>query len=512
MRSHGLCSNDANLTDKFVWGKKRDKERKSGLTADEAQRRDAERRAEAQAELERLNQRRAEREREMALREEEQMRAAQAAESAHMAEWIAKEDDFHLEQAKRRASIRVRERRAKPIDFLTLNLKWSQPPEARAQSTMGFNDSKDDEDDDDGTGLEVDLDEPYKIFDDLALEDAKELHEDIKMYLSLEKAEVNKEFWRCLLIVSAATLERLEEERQLGGARAAARYHDQGSSNREQEGGHMSSGVRDQIVQLLSGKTHAQLVQLQGQIEGKLAQGGPIDTDYWETLLRELVVWKAKAKLRDMHEIVLTNRLEQLRRKQRDEAHQFVEDLKNSMPDIEEEGEEEGGELTEAPPAKPVAEELVRESWDPALEPRKLSKPMPDMFRAYPLVDLADEMRELVEARKQVRSRRFVVKRDPRRMVADAEAAEASGSGTTGSRRDEEIYQAAVGQGLDEEEEFFNTEVALASHAYSWEDKYRPRKPRYFNKVHTGFEWNKYNQTHYEYVPPPSCVRCGEMS
>lgn len=35
---------------------------------------------------------------------------------------------------------------------------------------------------------------------------------------------------------------------------------------------------------------------------------------------------------------------------------------------------------------------------------------------------------------------------------------------------------------------------------YSWEDKFRPRKPRFFNRVHTGFEWNKYNQTHYEYV------------
>lgn len=66
--------------------------------------------------------------------------------------------------------------------------------------------------------------------------------------------------------------------------------------------------------------------------------------------------------------------------------------------------------------------------------------------------------------------------------------------------KDEEIYEAAVGQGLDEEEELFNMEVEMEKHSYTWEDKYRPRKPRYFNKVHTGFEWNKYNQTHYEYA------------
>ena len=69
------------------------------------------------------------------------------------------------------------------------------------------------------------------------------------------------------------------------------------------------------------------------------------------------------------------------------------------------------------------------------------------------------------------------------------------------NNKDEEIYQAAVGQGLDEEEELFNMEGEMSKTAYSWEDKYRPRKPRYFNKVHTGYEWNKYNQTHYEYVP-----------
>ena len=52
---------------------------------------------------------------------------------------------------------------------------------------------------------------------------------------------------------------------------------------------------------------------------------------------------------------------------------------------------------------------------------------------------------------------------------------------------------------LEEEEELFNMEATISNPTtYSWEDKYRPRKPRYFNRVHTGYEWNKYNQTHYE--------------
>ncbi len=43
---------------------------------------------------------------------------------------------------------------------------------------------------------------------------------------------------------------------------------------------------------------------------------------------------------------------------------------------------------------------------------------------------------------------------------------------------------------------------------YWWNEKYRPRKPKYFNRVHTGYEWNKYNQTHYDHDnPPPKVVQ-----
>ena len=46
---------------------------------------------------------------------------------------------------------------------------------------------------------------------------------------------------------------------------------------------------------------------------------------------------------------------------------------------------------------------------------------------------------------------------------------------------------------------------------YWWHDKFRPRKPKYFNRVHTGYEWNKYNQTHYDHDnPPPKIVQVRE--
>ena len=59
-----------------------------------------------------------------------------------------------------------------------------------------------------------------------------------------------------------------------------------------------------------------------------------------------------------------------------------------------------------------------------------------------------------------------------------------------------------------EEELGLADEVASGAVTYSWQDKYRPRKPRFFNRVKTGYDWNKYNQTHYDKDnPPPKVVQ-----
>lgn len=63
-------------------------------------------------------------------------------------------------------------------------------------------------------------------------------------------------------------------------------------------------------------------------------------------------------------------------------------------------------------------------------------------------------------------------------------------------------------KGMNDDEVEFSVETKLDPQIYLWSDKYRPRKPRYFNRVHTGFEWNKYNQTHYDIDnPPPKIVQ-----
>ena len=55
--------------------------------------------------------------------------------------------------------------------------------------------------------------------------------------------------------------------------------------------------VQNDIASILDGKSLEQLSQLQRQIQAKLASNEPIDVEYWEGLLKNLIVWKAKVRV-----------------------------------------------------------------------------------------------------------------------------------------------------------------------------------------------------------------------
>lgn len=80
------------------------------------------------------------------------------------------------------------------------------------------------------------------------------------------------------------------------------------------------SSVSADVDRLLGPKSYAELEKLEKQIRAKLKSNEPIDVDYWEHLLRSLIVWKARAKLRGVSETILKSRLDKLRKQQEDEA------------------------------------------------------------------------------------------------------------------------------------------------------------------------------------------------
>ncbi|ORX91735.1 hypothetical protein K493DRAFT_317098 [Basidiobolus meristosporus CBS 931.73] len=448
---------DSNLGQKFVWRKKKEKDSKLGLSESEIARRERERREEAKIELEKLNKRRTEREIEMQLREEEKARLQREADLAALGDWQSKEDEFHLEQAKLRAEIRIKENRAKPIDILAINIRLA-----------------DEGDKAEDLGLEISMDEPYAIFENLEYDDVVELKNDLQLYLTLEKKPKNIEFWESMSVVC---------EDKLSTLRAQA-------SNPSG----IVDAVADDITNLLSNKTYEQLTILEEQIHRKLASNEPIDTEYWEQLLKALVVWKAKVKLRNMHTVIIQKRLEQLRNKQREDALKVQHELQETLQQEIAKGDE-----ADEPMTTEVEQGIP---YNRAMSPILCSE-IPREDRDLPVLDPEEELQKLLQARQNVQKNHFF----PRKLEIIRKPVEAIQTDLD-SEISRILYEKEAAQDLDEDEDFFNIEASLAKTTYLWEDKYRPRKPRFFNRVHTGYEWNKYNQTHYDVDnPPPKVVQ-----
>jgi len=257
--------------------------------------------------------------------------------------------------------------------------------------------------------------------------------------------------------------------------------------------------VESDIANLLAGKSYEHLVTLQRQIQAKLASNEPLDVEYWEGLLKKVLVYKAQSKLKVHHEVVVQNRLEQLRKRQRDEALRAQQELLA--------GAAAALSLNKVAPA--TEQEKLAEKAEPyhrsmSPQPIDITK-LSYEERQIDIITAAEDRRNLIERRRAVKTSQFVVK--PTAPVPDIpEKAEAPIDADFAS---EAMFRAEAEKDMDEEEEFFNVEESLPNQeTYSWEDKYRPRKPRYLNKVHTGYEWNKYNQTHYDTDnPPPKVVQ-----
>ncbi|RKP27084.1 mid region of cactin-domain-containing protein [Syncephalis pseudoplumigaleata] len=475
--------NDANLEQKFVWGKKLQQEAKRGIDAREQERRDRERREESRIELEKLRKKREERELEMKLREQEQLRMQRDADLALLGDWEAKEEQFHLEQAKRRAGIRIKMGRAKPIDILAINVRLVDNSEADKTG----DESAEEEDEDEAAGLEVNLEEPYRIFESLDVGEMTELHHDIKYYLSLEKSERNQQFWQAMLVVCEDELARLK------GVQGAA--HDPRAVGRTS----VASVVATDVQMLLEGKTGEQLEELQRQIQLKLNSNEPMDVDYWERVLKALLVAKAKAKLDDIHQEMLSKRLEKLRALQRRQAEKSRQEMEQAL------------RRTARGAGDSPREALTLAMADAATEPTGPIEPyvramspvpwssIPRSDKLLPVVDAVQDKADLASQRVQVQQRPFV----PKAAASSAQAPTLDPDDLAA-----EMFRMEMDRGLNDDEEIFNLEEQLNRTTYQWQDKYRPRKPRYFNRVSTGFEWNKYNQTHYDFDnPPPKVVQ-----
>ena len=403
--------------------------------------------------------------------------------------WVLQEDSFVLRQAKKKADIRVREGRARPIDWLAVILRVIDPDRDLL--------------DDDEEEVQHDVVDPEGVFEGLDDAQLRELDTDITSYVSLERNNRNQDYWKTMQIICN---DRREKLKPLGPE------------------GRAVSSVADDVDKLLGPKTYEQLEVLEKQIRTKLRSDEPIDVDYWEQLLRSLLIWKAKAKLKKVYQSVIDSRLETLRKQHQDDATSVRTKLQELLAGPSR-VVEEGTEMQVDSNAPRVARKQPKFEYSEKYDPEPLLK-LRHEDKSSDVVDESTFVQKVISDRHKVLKLGYV----PLRHSTTAKApsltgnkpanAPSSSSAPPGTQRfssvvqedfsqaTKALYEREVARGVDENEEIFTGEEAVTTAQPQWADKYRPRKPRYFNRVQMGYEWNKYNQTHYDHDnPPPKVVQ-----
>jgi len=465
---------DSNLLGKFVWKKKLVREGKGYLTNEEIDREVRMKQLENREELEKVKKRRQEREAEKEAREEETSQLQRTREAEQFREWQEHEDEFHLKQAELRSRIRIQDGRAKPVDVLAKYINSENDPDA------------------------VEMNEPYFYLLGLTLTDLEDLVADIKIYMELEKESTNLDYWNDLLVIVE------DEVRGLRKKEISEKNNEYEAAMGRQEGIH--SAVAQDVSNIFKNKTASTLVTLQSNIEKKIASRREgVDISYWESLLSQLKAHIARAHLRDRHQGNLKRKLELLKAQQgliETAASQAASAEIKTETTADEDQREESAAIPVDEDDVSIKDDTMADEEDAEmdlLEPCFVAyesgryspvylKPE-QMEPAQLIYSETDDLARLEFARDRVQGRSAAGNEVEPSLEERAMAGESS-------------------KGMSADEAIFSVESTIDKPVYLWSDKYRPRKPRYFNRVHTGFEWNKYNQTHYDMDnPPPKIVQ-----
>ncbi|XP_006786733.1 cactin [Neolamprologus brichardi] len=477
---------DNNLLGTFKWQKALDKKGIGHLGEKELKERNKCIQEENRRELQKVKQLRLEREREKAMREQELEMLQREKEAEYFKTWAEQEDNFHLHQAKLRSKIRIRDGRAKPIDLLAKYISA--------------------EDDD----LAVEMHEPYTFLNGLTVTDMDDLLEDIKVYMELEQGK-NVDFWRDMTTITEDEISKLRKLEASG----------KGPGDRR-EG--INTAVSTDVQSVFKGKTYSQLQALHQNIEAKIRAGGSnLDIGYWESLLQQVKVYMARARLRERHQEVLRQKLFKLKQEQGVESEPLFPIIKEEPRS--EEDDERGGQSrekkrnTETEPEEGPSTSAAGSQDEEGGEKgdKKDGEEKDEVVEAVLTEeDLIQQSQAeydsgrysptlLMQSELPLDTHTITPEEDAHRLQLARRQLQVTGDASE-SAEDAFVRRAKEGMGNDEAQ--FSVEFPVTGKMYLWADKYRPRKPRFFNRVHTGFEWNKYNQTHYDFDnPPPKIVQ-----
>ncbi len=552
---------DPNLTSQFVWKRKVEKDLATGKITREPTAEDlAKQRDEMMSEILRAKERRRKAEAEEEERDRLRSEEARLRNSSEYAEWDKKEEDFHLKQIRDRSLIRIRDKREHHVDafaknsvvmnacaagrddeeeFLRLEVQIRNPlvtlrgisksallsPPLSTSSSSSFSSSS----------------SRNQVGPTNALVLLEKLKAELREFIELERGigPIADYFRHCCIVCE-------DEERRI---RSFVRGLEAGQSAANVE------AVEEEIQAMFLGKSDKQLEELENQVKSLLEQsrlrgnqivgtarlsgefqhlqsisaGGTIDSDYWESVLKSLLAARSTTAIKKMHEEQLLARLDQIEKRAEIRKRAHMNKVKTvglpvqkqelsstqkqstvlSKEDIVEEEEEEEEEYGSHKIPSTTSNVVTSASVDIAADARAVAiqKRISDLQNQGIITRsrLEDDDRDGGDKAGQQGAGRHADQ-----LLDDVDVAafidEAGRTLPTGFF--ESSLDATAEIGLPSSSSTTTTTTELSGSTSELIEKYRPRKPRFFNRVKSGYDWNRYNSAHYDRDnPPPKTVQ-----
>jgi len=484
---------DDNLTELFIWKKKYEQEGvKNESLRKVVQNHLKKKQSELGREIEKTRDRRRQRQQEQETLEALQAELAREREIEANIGWAEKEEQFHKEQCVIRSKLRIKEDRTRPVDMIARNihsffaikkLMKKQKKEIKKKGTgqhtetatkLSWAGHEDDVD------YGISHEDAVSIVQGLSMKRVEDLLAEVEEFLQL--GEENS-LWHAVHTITRdrkAQLDKLQKGQDL---------RQSGITN-----------VSNELEAELRDKTFKELCECEDECKQALSGGVDdvemVDEEYWQAVLNTCQLFKAKAQLREFHTRVLL---------EFEAAKEVVvhkpEEIKKALEDAQKFSE--------------MVQNFVEDTPD-----MFISKTHPRYAELWAKAVTAEEDEADLTRRRHEQLKKGLEELASNPALQNPLQHSYNVQGSFASKKDRVDLSAADAElvkrmkekdGLKDGELPLRLSVDLpaqAQRSYLWHEKYRPRKPKYFNKVKTGYSWNKYNQTHYDHDnPPPKIVQ-----
>jgi hypothetical protein len=295
-------------------------------------------------------------------------------------------------------------------------------------------------------GKEFEIPHPFKLVQGLSPDQIHKIIPSIQEYQTFDK--INADYWNMILILCQQSVSNDTPESRVVDV------------------------VANDIDNILVNKSFTELVDLESQVQTMLnVKDGTIDRDFWLQLSRRLKTEKAKAKLEEIQRQLSSARARHLRHAQEIIAQRAKLEIEDRLTRMNP-GDKKVYKYIENPLSiqdSEVVETLTLDEFKTSLEVERRQVRNMGFISMKETIARRNETAEMFE-------RRFISKNK-----------EKTAAGTI---KDPDL-------GFNEQ--YFNDDIeGYAGNVDSL------IKPRFSNRILVGFDWNRYNRTHYnaENAPP----------